>query len=123
MHCLQAALSHSLPLKKAELALDSLSIWGRIKTRNGKDYYVAHSTVEPRVDNGMAVFNTLYFISQDGITWSDLPAVQDATREVAAKLTDMLQGDTTKKFYWPSKPEGEEEEEQDSGGAPHTVHA
>lgn len=38
---MQGALAYSLPLKKVESGLDTLYIWGRVLTRNGKDYIVA----------------------------------------------------------------------------------
>lgn len=105
----QAALAHSVPLKKSELAVRSLVIWGRINTRNGRDYIVASATPSPRMQEGKPVMDTMYLISQDGISWSDLPAVDVNLQETALKMDDMLQGDPAKKFYWPPKPEDEEE--------------
>jgi hypothetical protein len=105
---LQAALAHSLPLKKAELGVRCLSIWGRINTCNGRDYIVAQTTPNPHLEDGKAVVRTLYFVSQDGISWSDLPEVENSQRETAQNMRNMLQGDLTKKFYWPPKSEDEE---------------
>ena len=37
----QSAIAYSLPLKKAESGLEKLYLWGRVLTKNGKDYVVA----------------------------------------------------------------------------------
>ena len=118
---MQAALQHSVPLKKAELAVNSLSIWGRITALNGRDYIIAQSTPEPHMRNGKPVIQSLYFISQDGIRWSDLPAAEEGQREVACKMTDTLRGDPTHKCYWPPKPEDEEEEAGEPGVVTHAL--
>jgi hypothetical protein len=88
----------------------SLSIWGRINTLNGRNYIVAQTTPEPHMENGEPVIKTLYFMSQDGVRWSDLPEVDDTHRDVAEHLMTLLQGDPKKKHYWPPKPDDEEEE-------------
>ena len=107
---MQAALQHSVPLKRTELAVPALSIWGRITAGNGKDYIVAQCTPEPRMEDGKPRFDALYFVSQDGISWSDLPTVTDEQRDVASHMTTLLQGDLKKKHYWPPKVDEEEEE-------------
>lgn len=106
---LQAALTHSIPLKKAELAVPALVFWGRVHAQNGKDYLVASATPSPRMEDGKADMKTMYFISQDGISWSDLPSVDPSLQETALKMDTMLQGDPAQKFYWPPKPDEEEE--------------
>ena len=40
---MQAALDHSLPIKKVEAGLKTLSLWGRITTLNGKVTFFAQN--------------------------------------------------------------------------------
>ena len=120
---MQAALAHSIPLKKAECCLPNMAIWGRISTLNGRDYIIAQSTPNPRMESGAAVPSTLYFMTQDGVTWADLPDATPAHHDIAAHMRDMLQGDPTHKHFWPPKP-AEDDEEAAGGdeGAPRAEH-
>lgn len=114
---MQAALAHSLPLKRAELALPSLTIWGRITALNGRDYIIAESSPHPHFEDGKTQFGTMFLMTQDGVTWSDLPGSTEEQREIAKNMRNLLQGDTTVKHYWPPKQE-EEEEASGEGGEP-----
>lgn len=118
----QAALAHSIPLKKAECCLPSMTVWGRISTLNGRDYIIAQSTPNPRVEGGKAVAGTLYFMTQDGVTWADLPGASATHRDLAANMRDMLQGDPTHKHFWPPKPAEDDEPAAEDDAAPRPQH-
>jgi radial spoke head protein 9 len=113
--CLQAALTHSLPLKKAEFILPSLTIWGRITALNGRDYIIAESSQNPHMEDSKAHLGTMFFMTQDGVAWADLPASTDEQREIAKNMRGLLRGDTTTKHYWPPKQTEEEESSAEEG--------
>ncbi|CAG9466193.1 unnamed protein product [Pedinophyceae sp. YPF-701] len=67
------AIEVSLDIKKSETGLDFLYLWGRITTRNGKDYLVAEGHSGGKVFKGAVSLPIKHFFSQDGTTWADLP--------------------------------------------------
>ncbi|KAG2496768.1 hypothetical protein HYH03_005176 [Edaphochlamys debaryana] len=94
----QAALDHSIPIKRIEAGLKSLILWGRITTLNGKDYLIAEGYNNAVSSGGQAVFETKYFYSQDGARWSDLQPVDAATADRCAKVGGSLSGDPAKNY-------------------------
>ena len=109
LRMVQVALSHSLPLKEAELGVSGLTLWGRLQVLNGKDYLIAQASESMHmIDNAMHC-STMYLFSQDGIDWATLGTVSPADRKTAANMLTMLSGDPQKKHYWPPKPEDQED--------------
>ena len=108
----QVALSHSLPLKEAELGVSGLTVWGRIHALNGKDYLIAQASESMHVIDNTVHNSTMYLFSQDGIDWATLGPVTPANLSTASNMVTMLSGDPQKKHYWPPKPE-----DQDDAGA------
>ncbi|KAI8462338.1 MAG: radial spoke protein 9 [Monoraphidium minutum] len=89
-----AALDHSLPIKRAEAGVRSLTVWGRITTRSGKDYLIAEGGCDTaRVYGSRVTFEPKVFFSQDGIRWADLPPLQPEVAARAARVRTMLTGD------------------------------
>ncbi|KAG2440765.1 hypothetical protein HXX76_003621 [Chlamydomonas incerta] len=113
----QAALDHSIPIKRIEAGLRSLTLWGRLTTLNGKDYLVAEGYNVASSKEGAAVYETKYFYSQDGARWSDLQPVDSETATRCARIKGMLSGDPAKNYELEEKdpnapepsPEAEEE--------------
>lgn len=93
-----AALDHSLPIKRVETGLKTLTLWGKITAQNGKDYLVAEGYNEPLVQGGRVLFDAKYFYSQDGVKWVDLQAVDQQTAERASQIRSMLSGDPSKVY-------------------------
>ncbi|GBF99479.1 radial spoke [Raphidocelis subcapitata] len=94
-----AALEHSVPLKRASAGLRSLTVWGRIWTRSGKDYIIAEGGCDTaRVYGTKVTYEPRVFFSQDGISWADLPAVDADTAARAARLRTMLTGDPAHQY-------------------------
>lgn len=110
---IQVALSHSLPLKEAELGVSGLTLWGRVQVLNGKDYLIAQASESMHVIDNAVHSSTMYLFSQDGIEWATLGAVTASNRQAAANMLTMLGGDPQKKHYWPPK----SEEQEDAGAA------
>jgi hypothetical protein len=105
---LQAALPHSLAIKRAEAGLPHLTVWGRINTRNGKDYLVATSCPSRRAEGDSINADVQYYFSQDGLKWVDLPSASTEQADVSAQMRDILTGDPQKKHFWPPKKAEEE---------------
>jgi hypothetical protein len=99
-----------VPLKKAELALPQLFVWGRISTLNGKDYLISYSPEALRAEEDKCFGTTLYYFSQDGIEWTDLAAIPEEKKFISSKMRTLLTGDPQNKFYWPPKPDDENDE-------------
>ncbi|GMH38099.1 hypothetical protein BSKO_05983 [Bryopsis sp. KO-2023] len=117
----KAALCHSLPIRKAEAAVSTLSFWGKISTLNGKDYLVAEGHNKQKIISGKVILDVKYFYSQDGAKWIDLGEVNPETAERAATLATKLSGDSsqisTVEEANPDAPppaENEEENEENS---------
>lgn len=110
LRLIQVALSHSLPLKEAELGVSGLTLWGRLQALNGKDYLIAQASESMHVIDNAVHSSTIYLFSQDGIDWATLGTVTPANRKTAANMLTMLSGDPQKKHYWPPKPEDQEED-------------
>lgn len=109
VNVLQVALSHSLPLKEAELGVSGLTLWGRLQVLNGKDYLIAQASESMHVIDNAVHSSVIYLFSQDGIDWATLGTVTAANRKTAACMLTMLSGDAQKKHYWPPKPEDQED--------------
>lgn len=121
----EAAIDHSLPIKRVEAGLKSLSLWGKIVTQNGRDYLIAEGGNEPLVTlTGAVQADKKYFYSQDGVKWVDLQAIDTATAERSAKVTTILVGDVAKQYVVVEEdpnapaapPAGEEGGEEEEGG-------
>lgn len=93
-----AALDHSLPIKRAEAGLKTLTLWGKITTLNGRDYLIAEGYNDPLVQNGGVLFSAKYYYSQDAVKWVDLQAVDESTAVRAAQIRSMLSGDASKVY-------------------------
>jgi radial spoke head protein 9 len=89
---MQAALTHSIPIKKAQTGLRSISLWGRISALNGRDYIIAEGVEQAHVLEGRVVRSVHYFFTQDGIKWADLVPVTPSAASVAANLRTVLNG-------------------------------
>mmetsp|Transcript_90 Transcript_90/g.138 ORF Transcript_90/g.138 Transcript_90/m.138 type:complete len:272 (-) Transcript_90:413-1228(-) len=108
----QAALDHSLPIKRIEAGLKTVVLWGKILATNGKDYLVAEGYNSALYKDGKVLFEAKYFFSQDGVKWLDLVAVNAETASKAEKIKSLLTGDTSKIY---------ELEEADPNAAPTPV--
>lgn len=89
--------------------VNALCLWGRICTLNGKDYLIASATQSLRAVDDKVTSSTLYFVSQDGVSWSDLGQATSEDQRVAANMQTLLTGDPQMKHYWPPKPDQEDE--------------
>lgn len=94
----QAALDHSLPIKRAEAGLKVLVLWGKITTLNGKDYLIAEGFNDPVLELKAVNFQAKYYYSQDGVKWNDLQAISLETDSRAARINGVLSGDPTKPY-------------------------
>ncbi|GAX85017.1 hypothetical protein CEUSTIGMA_g12438.t1 [Chlamydomonas eustigma] len=95
----QAALDHSLPIKRTEAGLKSLTLWGKITTQNGKDYLLAEGSNEPLLTvDGHVQFDAKYYFSLDGVKWVDLQAIDQSTSQRAAQVKSTLIGDPAKAY-------------------------
>lgn len=116
----QAALDHSLLIKRTEAGLKTLVLWGRILTLNGKDYLIAEGYNEALYKNGKIVFEAKYYYSQDAVKWVDLVAINSETSSKADKFKTQLSGDPAKIFELeekdPNAPPPAEGEEADGDG-------
>ena len=83
----------SLPLKKAEAGVASLSLWGRLSALDGRDYYVAEGQSRAHVYLGKVVEETRHFYSQDGVNWMDLGDVAPETEARCLRVAQPLSGD------------------------------
>lgn len=112
----QAALDHSLPIKKVEAGLKTLSLWGRITTLNGKDYLISEGYNSATIKDGAVVYESKFFYSQDGARWSDLGPVDRETASRCTRIKGQLSGDPAKNYELEEKdpnapPQGEDGEE------------
>ncbi|GLC40331.1 Radial spoke head protein 9 [Pleodorina starrii] len=118
----QAALDHSLPIKRIEAGLKTLVLWGRITALNGKDYLIAEGFNTATSKDGLATYETKYFYSQDGARWSDLQPVDPDTAVRCARIKGQLSGDAAKNYELtekdPNAPEPVEGEEQEKEPEP-----
>ncbi|KXZ53946.1 hypothetical protein GPECTOR_6g864 [Gonium pectorale] len=94
----QAALDHSIPIKRIEAGLKTLTLWGRITALNGKDYLIAEGFNTATSKAGVVTYETKYFYSQDGARWSDLQPVDGETAVRAARIKGQLSGDAAKNY-------------------------
>lgn len=94
----QAALDHSIVIKRVEAGLKTLVLWGKITTRNGKDYLVAEGYNSAVLKDGVVLFETKYYYSQDGVKWLDLQANEAATSARAFKIKAQLRGDPSQVY-------------------------
>ena len=69
----------SIPLKKAEAGLKSLSLFGKIASLNGKDYFVAEGKGKAYYFDNKLVAETKFFYTQDCVKWLDLNTVDEET--------------------------------------------
>lgn len=93
-----AAMDHSLPIKRAEAALKTLTLWGKFTTQNGRDYLVAEGHNDALLHEGSVLFDARYFYSQDGVKWDDFPSVPADIASRAGKIKSMLTGDIAKVY-------------------------
>lgn len=122
----EAALDHSLPIKRVEAGLKSLTLWGKIVSQNGRDYLIAEGGNEPLINlTGAVQSDKKYFYSQDGVKWVDLQAIDSTTADRAAKVTSILTGDVAKQYIIfeedpnaPAAPPAGEEGGGEEEGAP-----
>ena len=116
----QSAMEVSLPLKKAEAGVASLSLWGRLSALDGRDYYVGQSRAH--VYLGKVVEETRHFYSQDGVNWMDLGDVAPETEARCLRVAQPLSGDAATMYTVeepapePEKPEPAEGEGADGEG-------
>jgi len=94
----QGALEYSLPLKKAESGLDTLYLWGRVQTRNGKDYVVAEGYNRAFLYKGKVNVELKHFFTQDGVNWADLEDISEEDSAVAAGVNTQFTGDGAKVY-------------------------
>lgn len=94
----QAALDHSLVIKRVEAGLKTLVLWGKILARNGKDYLVAEGYNDALLKDGAVVFEAKYYYSQDGVKWLDLQANEPDTSVRALKVRQQLRGDPSQVY-------------------------
>mmetsp|Transcript_13836 Transcript_13836/g.34795 ORF Transcript_13836/g.34795 Transcript_13836/m.34795 type:complete len:272 (+) Transcript_13836:113-928(+) len=95
----RAALKHSIPIKQAEAGVKSLTLWGVLTSRNGKDYLVAAATNSAIMVNGKPKYESKYYYTQDGIRWVDLETeVSPEDVERCRKLVSPLSGDPSQVY-------------------------
>jgi radial spoke head protein 9 len=94
----QAALDHSLPIKRIEAGLKSLILWGKITTLNGKDYLIAEGSNDPTAKGVTVNLDAKYYYSQDCIKWLDLQPIDMETADRAARIRTQLSGDASKVY-------------------------
>lgn len=116
-----AALDHSLPIKRREAGLQTLVLWGRLLTRNGKDYLIAEGHNQATARGQVASFESKYYFSQDGIRWADLPALSADTTSRAAKLRTLLTGDSAHQYNVEGSTEHQPAEEEPADASNETV--
>ncbi|KAG1679524.1 hypothetical protein FOA52_011125 [Chlamydomonas sp. UWO 241] len=93
----QAALDHSVTIKRVEAGLKSLVLWGKITTLNGKDYLVAEGYNSPTLGlGGEVTYDSKFYYSVDGVKWVDLPSLDGATSRRAGTIDSILTGDVAK---------------------------
>eukprot|EP00793_Prasinoderma_coloniale_P003278 PRCOL_00005913-RA len=92
----RAALATSLPLKRAEAGLATLSLVGKVLAASGSDYLLAQGSVEGGyMFEDKSVVTTKLFYSIDAVKWMELEAAAPSTQENAAKITVSFTGDVT----------------------------
>jgi radial spoke head protein 9 len=88
--CLSAEVRNgvesSLAIKKSEVGLTHLYYWGKIATRNGKDYLIAEGHNGGHVFKGEVNLGLKHFVSQDGTTWADLPDISNEQKAVCEQI-------------------------------------
>jgi len=94
----QNALEYSIPIKRAEAGVASLSLWGKIAARNGKDYLIFEGTNGGYVKGQKTFFDSKWFYSQDGVKLLDLPAVDGVIAAKARALRSPLTGDAAQEY-------------------------
>mmetsp|Transcript_76183 Transcript_76183/g.154405 ORF Transcript_76183/g.154405 Transcript_76183/m.154405 type:complete len:277 (+) Transcript_76183:132-962(+) len=95
----QAALDHSVTIKRVEAGLKSLVLWGKVTTLNGKDYLLAEGFNEPVLGiGGEVTYDSKFYFSVDAVKWVDLPAIDDETSKRAATIDSILTGDVAKAY-------------------------
>jgi len=90
----RSALKHSLPIKQAEAGVQSLSLWGRFTTQNGKDYLIAVATNAAIMVEGKVKYENKYYYTQNAIRWVDLETIitpEDTIR--CRRIVTPLSGD------------------------------
>mmetsp|Transcript_22372 Transcript_22372/g.66658 ORF Transcript_22372/g.66658 Transcript_22372/m.66658 type:complete len:280 (-) Transcript_22372:174-1013(-) len=96
----QAALDHSITMKRVEAGLTNLSYWGKVTTLNGKDYMICEGYNDLLLGlGGEITVDSKFYYSIDGVKWMDLPAIDGATASRAANINALLAGDAAKAYH------------------------
>ena len=88
----------SIPLKKAEAGLKSLSLFGKIASLNGKDYFVAEGKGKAYYFDNKLVAETKFFYTQDCVKWLDLNTVDEETAKRCDTIHTTMSGDPSKVY-------------------------
>ena len=97
-----------IPLKKAEAALKSLSLFGKIATLKGTDYFIAEGKGKSYYFDNKLVSETKFFYTQDCVKWLDLNPVDEETAKRCLTITTTMSGDPSQ-VYTVSEPAPKEE--------------
>ena len=88
----------SIPLKKSEAALKTLSLFGKIATTNGKDYFVAEGKGKSYYFDNKVVAETKFFYTQDCVKWLDLNPVDEETAKRCVTINATMSGDPSQVY-------------------------
>ena len=94
----KAAFTVSIPLKKAEAALKSLSLFGKIATLNGKDYFIAQGKGKAYYFDNKLEAETKFFYTQDCVKWLDLNPVDAETAKRCGTISTTMSGDPSQVY-------------------------
>ena len=85
-------------MKKAEAGLKSLSLFGKIASLNGKDYFVAEGKGKAYYFDNKLVAETKFFYTQDCVKWLDLNTVDEETAKRCDTIHTTMSGDPSKVY-------------------------
>ncbi|QDZ19025.1 hypothetical protein HOP50_02g15340 [Chloropicon primus] len=94
----KSAFTVSIPLKKAEAALKSLSLFGKIAASNGKDYFIAEGKGKAYYFDNKLVAETKFFYTQDCVKWLDLNPVDEETSKRCLTINTTMSGDPSQVY-------------------------
>ncbi len=89
----KTALQISLPLKKVEAGLSTISLWGKIAALNGKDYLVAEGKGKAYFYEKKVETEIKFYYSQDCVKWLDLEPVDETSSKRCLTISSALSGD------------------------------
>eukprot|EP00736_Rhodelphis_marinus_P000532 Rmarinus@m.16000 len=81
----QSAIQTSLPLLKSQYHFTKMMMWGKIRGLKG-DYLICVGWRFP------FTFAPVYFFSDDGVSWGELPSVDETTKKNCLKLRRPFEG-------------------------------